>query len=316
MGHYGLLIPRSYNDYYSKSDPQDLRKAVADMADDTININSTNPIQNKAVAEIVPAAASPENKLADKNFVNSSIATNTAVYRGHFDTLADLEAYAGEKTNNDYAFVSAVDEIGNARDARYKWNGSAWVFEYYLNNSSFTADQWGAINSGITEELVEQIGGGSALVPSMTLEEYEALSEEEKHNGQIREITDAPQFPVPFATVNDNITTAANVWTAAKTKNEINGLFEIGSNENGNYFKCVNGLLICWGKTTVQNTEVTLPAVYRDSDYSISITVNRNVGAPSAEGNPNGYAINNNTMYIFSNTGGRGTNWQTIGFWK
>ena len=33
---------------------------------------------------------------------------------------------------------------------RYKYNGTAWVYEYSLNNSSFTAAQWATINSGLT----------------------------------------------------------------------------------------------------------------------------------------------------------------------
>ena len=33
-----------------------------------------------------------------------------------------------------------------------------WAYEYTLNNSSFTAQQWAAINSGITSSLVTQIG--------------------------------------------------------------------------------------------------------------------------------------------------------------
>jgi len=42
---------------------------------------------------------------AVKNFVNSSIATNTANFIGTFDSLADLKADQQPKTNNDYAFV-------------------------------------------------------------------------------------------------------------------------------------------------------------------------------------------------------------------
>lgn len=34
-----------------------------------------------------------------------------------------------------------------------------WEFEYTLNNSSFTAAQWAAINSGITESLVSKLTG-------------------------------------------------------------------------------------------------------------------------------------------------------------
>jgi hypothetical protein len=40
---------------------------------------------------------------------------------------------------------------------RYKFNGTAWGYEYTLNNSGFTADQWAAINSMITSGLVAKL---------------------------------------------------------------------------------------------------------------------------------------------------------------
>lgn len=91
------------------------------------------------------------------DFVNSSIATNTATFRGTYNSLSDLLAYAGDKDDNDYAFVIEVDSVGNTLYNRYKYNGTEWLFEYSLNNSSFTQKQWTAINSGITDELTKQI---------------------------------------------------------------------------------------------------------------------------------------------------------------
>lgn len=116
-----------------------------------------------AVEAKTPAQASAQNQLADKAFVNSSIATNTAFYisdRGRpFQSLADLENYEGALTNNDYAFVVGRDAAGNTTYTRYKWNEAteAWGEEYVLNNSSFTAEQWAAINSGITSGAVAQL---------------------------------------------------------------------------------------------------------------------------------------------------------------
>lgn len=112
----------------------------------------------------VPAQATAQNQLADKAFVNSSIATNTAFYitdNGRpFQSLADLESYEGALTNNDYAFVVGRDAVGNTTYTRYKWNEAteAWGEEYVLNNSSFTAEQWAAISSGITSGLVAKLG--------------------------------------------------------------------------------------------------------------------------------------------------------------
>ena len=111
MARYnGLIIPRSYNDYFSRSDPQAIRDILSLAADGELNAESKNPLQNQAIAKIVPVTASPDNKLivqsqisgltadvetikniipntasetnvlADKNFVNSTVGTNTANY--------------------------------------------------------------------------------------------------------------------------------------------------------------------------------------------------------------------------------------------
>ena len=109
----------------------------------------------------IPNAASSANQLADKDFVNSSISTNTANFIGTFNSVAELEAYSGTLTNNDYAFVVGTDSAGNTVYDRYKYTDAttpaSWIFEYELNNSSFTAAQWNAINSGATTALVNQI---------------------------------------------------------------------------------------------------------------------------------------------------------------
>lgn len=125
------------------------------------------------IAEIkdkIPSQATSTNKLADKDFVNSSIATETAHYiyktvgteKVPFDSVAELEAYSGIVTNNDYAFVTGTDSEGNIYFDKYKATVSGsnvtWAKEYRLNNSSFTANQWAAIQSGITSGLVEKLG--------------------------------------------------------------------------------------------------------------------------------------------------------------
>ena len=153
---------------------------------------------------------------AVREFVNSSISTNTANFLGTFTSVSLLPTTG--VTNNDYAFVTnsvlptdyqnfaALDAVNKAtltnydygwvinaedntkfdlyrfdqenqawilrvsktnkedvalNDAynRYKYNASTstWVFEYTLNNSSFTAAQWAAINSTINADKVNRI---------------------------------------------------------------------------------------------------------------------------------------------------------------
>lgn len=104
----------------------------------------------------IPAQATTSNQLADKDFVNSSIGTATADFRGTYNSLQELEQVTANA--NDYAFVIATDAAGNTVYKRYKWvEGTGWRWEYDLNNSSFTAAQWAAIQSGITAALVTKL---------------------------------------------------------------------------------------------------------------------------------------------------------------
>ena len=105
------------------------------------------------IQALIPATASATNQLADKDFVNSSIATATAEFRGSFTSLDELKATSGNL--NDYAFYLHTDNIGNKVVDRYKWTTAGWLYEYTLNNSSFTAEQWAALNSAITATLVQ-----------------------------------------------------------------------------------------------------------------------------------------------------------------
>ena len=129
-----------------------------------------------AIEEKIPSGATAQNKLTTEQFVNSSIATNTATFKGSYNEVSDLQltpaasrteiaaALAGSITgadNNDYCFVQIPTDAQTpteiARVERYKFNGQAWSFEFELNNSGYTAEQWAAINSTITSELVAKL---------------------------------------------------------------------------------------------------------------------------------------------------------------
>ena len=261
---------------------------TSDLEVRTVEVSETLKVKGKDIIDIIdylPNDVSKENKLTTEDFVNSSIATNTAYFRGTFDSLEDLEAYAGEKTDNDYAFVRTADEFGAISFNRYKYNSQSesWEYEYTLNNSSFTSAQWEAINSGITEELVAQIGQGGGVI------------------------------------LDDTIITASNVLSAQKV-NELFG-YEVGQNENGNYLKCANGLLVCWGKakdvpTNPNRKTVILPMEYKDTDFSVIITSNANYYA-YPESNNTCEIISNNELKVSSGAHITSTfSWCTIGFWK
>lgn len=150
---------------------------------------NTNDIAD--IESLIPNQASASNQLADKSFVNSSIATNTATFRGSYNLVSDLgltvsateqQVAAAIATklaslvppvvpeNNDYCFVQVpktdAEPTVIERIDRYKCTVTEsggvttrmWDYEWSLNNSSFTADQWAAINSGITSGDVAKLG--------------------------------------------------------------------------------------------------------------------------------------------------------------
>lgn len=140
-----------------------------DITDDTISVDTDN--------------------IATRDFVNSSIATNTATFRGTYNVVSDLglttsathqeiaTAIATKLASlsivaddNDYVFVSfpnATVSTDFDKYERYKFNGTSWEYEYTLNNSSFTADQWASINSGITSGILSGLATKTELSESI-----------------------------------------------------------------------------------------------------------------------------------------------------
>lgn len=149
------------------------------------------------ITDLIPEQATPQNQLADKNFVNSSVATNTANYISDngqpFQSVADLEAYTGTLTNNDYAFVVGTDAAGNTTYTRFKYNANTgeWAEEYVLNNSSFTAEQWAAISSGITALLVQKL---SDLPTEIVTYVAQTLTEAQKQQARTNIGATAPEI--------------------------------------------------------------------------------------------------------------------------
>lgn len=149
------------------------------VAQITTNQNDITTINSK-----IPAQASSTNKLADKDFVNSSISTETANYISNngepFTSVEQLEAYTGTVTDNDYAFVTGTDSAGNTYYDRYKASVHGqtvtWAKEYRLNNSSFTSEQWASINSGITTSLTDQITTNKNNIASLTTGKQDKLT--------------------------------------------------------------------------------------------------------------------------------------------
>lgn len=166
---YAVDLNDVLHNFTDRTTKQNLTEEIRNRTEkDTVMQTELNTVKSslntvKASVEdiqaLIPNQATKDNQLADKDFVNSSIATNTANFLGTFNTLEEIEALTNV-TNNDYAFWKTTDTLGSVVYKRYKYiaDEQLWKFEYDLNNSSFTAIQWEAINSGITAELVAKIG--------------------------------------------------------------------------------------------------------------------------------------------------------------
>lgn len=152
----------------SYGDIEDSGISVTEISDALTDISD--------IQSLIPSQASTSNQLADKAFVSSSISTATATFRGTYNLVTDLSLDPSTATEastaaaiatylaslvppvvadkNDYVFVQVPTSVSTpteiARVDRYKYDVTAWAFEYSLNNSGFTADQWDALNSGIT----------------------------------------------------------------------------------------------------------------------------------------------------------------------
>lgn len=141
-------------------------------------LDSKEDVSNKI--QVVNDSSTTEypSSKAVADFVNSSVATNTATFLGNF-SLEDLGLTypatevqiasalnshtwpTGYPTNNDYVYVEISNPQSSIYDKvqRYKYRGSvaSWGYEYTLNNSSFTAEEMAAIDSGITSQDVTNL---------------------------------------------------------------------------------------------------------------------------------------------------------------
>lgn len=169
-----------------------------------INANSENisslDTSLDGVEEKIPAQATAENQLADKAFVNSSVQTATANFRGNWANFTAVPTdvaqypadYAGQKTptTNDYLVVQdasdfpvAEGEPALAGTWRFKYSGewsvygkTGWHPEYQVNETPLTAEQLAALNSGITAGAVTKLNN----LPSSAELEAELDEKEDK----------------------------------------------------------------------------------------------------------------------------------------
>lgn len=289
------------------------------------------------ITDLIPSQATITNQLADKDFVNSSIATNTAKFIGTFATVTALNAYAGTVTNNDYAFVvnSVVTDNGNdwatfndldaynkdlLTNFDYAWvinstkfdlyrfdilnqtwelrvsntdkadvtlntaynrykatvtnNTTTWEWEYTLNNSSFTAAQWLAINSGITSATKVTHTANTAVGNSTTPVYIDASG-----NATALSCTLATSVPVgavftdttyTFSTGSANGTIAVSVNGGAASDVLVKGLGTAAYTSSGDYATAAQGTK---ADSAIQSVKVNGSALTPDANKAVDVTV-------------------------------------------
>lgn len=156
----------------TNKDVSDLESLINHKLDSKEDVSNKIQVVNDSSTTEYPSSK------AVADFVNSSVSTNTATFLGNF-SLEDLGLTypatevqiasalnshtwpTGYPTNNDYVYVEIRNPQSSIYDKvqRYKYRGSvaSWGYEYTLNNSSFTAEELAAIDSGITSQDVTNL---------------------------------------------------------------------------------------------------------------------------------------------------------------
>lgn len=162
----------------------------------TVTQVATNTSGISAINSLIPSATTASNQLADKAFVNSSVQTATANFRGNWSTWSAVptsandypEDYAGSKTPtvNDYLVVQdASGYTGQTLSGtwRFKYTGtwstdgkSGWLPEYQVNESPMTSDQLAALNSGVTAATVTQVATNTSAISGLSTSKQDKLT--------------------------------------------------------------------------------------------------------------------------------------------
>ena len=145
------------------------------------------------INDLIPNQASEQNQLADKDFVNSTIATNAANFRGNWSNWTDVpidasqypEDYVGNSTptNNDYMVVQDTSDYSASYQGSWRFiyvgywttaGKSGWNPQYRIG-SSFTAEQQAALDSGITAAKVTDYDNYDASIDALQTDKLDKV---------------------------------------------------------------------------------------------------------------------------------------------
>lgn len=185
---------------------------------------TTNESAITTINSKIPSQASSTNQLADKDFVNSTVQTNTANFRGSWANWAAVPSSSSgypadgqgntTPTINDYIVVQDASDYTEETLTgtwRFKYTGSwstegksGWLPEYQVNEEPMTAAQLAALNSGITSTLVGQITTNQGDISTI--------------NGQITTIDSTLASKISkFSATNPTLTASGGVCTWSLT---------------------------------------------------------------------------------------------------
>lgn len=236
------MTDKGYVDNKVADAKEDVEGQIEDVADDLEGVDE----RVEAIEEKLPTQASQSNKLADRDWVNSTINSLAAFYitknaQGDpFDTLAELQSatvfYSGGSvrvpTRNDYCLVR-VDEEHESASCRYIYQGGQWEFQFVVNETAFTEDQVKAINSGITQEKVAQIQDNTNDIASL---DENKLSKIEAQNKLQAKVVSVDITITPDQWSEDKEFTSENVFgTLGFVNSDDLILFNAISNEDDAY---------------------------------------------------------------------------------
>ena len=267
-----------------------------------------------AIEEKIPSGASSSNKFATEGYVNDKVSTDTATFRGTYNSVSDLHlstsatheqiAYLlGNEIhtadNNDYCFVqiptSAHRPTEIAKVERYKFNGEAWAFEYELNNSGFTTSQWAAINSGITSNDATKI----ASLPT---------------NEQLTTLLNGLQGNID--TINEKIPSGASSSNKLATEGYVNDKVATDSATFRGTYNVVSdlGLLPTATHNQIAGALLTVVATADNNDYAF-VQIPTSAEKPTEIEKIERYKFNGSVWdfeYELNNSGFTSAQWATI----
>lgn len=147
----------------------------------------TNQTNISTIDGKIPSAATSSNQLADKQYVDNAIQTNSAHFRGNWSTWTNVPSDANDypadddgnktPTTNDYMVVQ--DASGYTEETlvgawQFTYTGlwstngkSGWLPRFQINESALTPAQQAALDSGANSTNIAQIGTNTTNIGNL-----------------------------------------------------------------------------------------------------------------------------------------------------